>query len=185
MVLILSTPEGWRDESTFKPPSGFEHGTPSFGKSVFLISFSKLQVSFSSNFASFFNVVKDNFSVIFSSSNIYFAQNEPIKVNIFETFECSGQNLWNSLCQFRNDMSIPLEILYPFSVPWKITPRYFLAQIYNFLKRSPLKWTFLRLSTAQSKFVKFFMSILKEQVNSSPNFVSLFSVMKDNSSVLF
>ena len=29
------------------------------------------------------------------------------------------------------------------------------------------------------------MSILKRQVDSSPNFVSLFSVMKDNSSVLF
>ena len=36
-----------------------------------------------------------------------------------------------------------------------------------------------------SKFVKFLMPILKRQVNSSPNFVSLFSFMKDNSSVLF
>ena len=32
----------------------------------------------------------------FSSSNIYFAQTGPIKVKIFETFECSGQNLSNS-----------------------------------------------------------------------------------------
>ena len=32
--------------------------------------------------------------------NTYFAQKEPIKVKIFETFECSGQNLSNSLCQF-------------------------------------------------------------------------------------
>ena len=36
----------------------------------------------------------------FSSNNTYFAQMEPIKVKIFETFECSGQNLSNSLCQF-------------------------------------------------------------------------------------
>ena len=49
----------------------------------------------------------------FSSNNIYFAQKEPIKVKIFETFECSGQNLSNSLSQFWNEKSIPLQTLYP------------------------------------------------------------------------
>ena len=58
----------------------------------------------------------------FNSNNIYFAQKEPIKVKIFETFECSCQNLSNSLCQFLNDQSIPLQILYHSSVSWKITP---------------------------------------------------------------
>ena len=28
LVLILSTSEGWKAESTLEPPSGFEHGTP-------------------------------------------------------------------------------------------------------------------------------------------------------------
>ena len=63
----------------------------------------------------------------FSSNNIYFAQKEPIKMKIFETFECSGQILSNSLCQFWNDKSIPLQILYPSSVLWKITPLYFFS----------------------------------------------------------
>ena len=63
----------------------------------------------------------------FSSNNIYFAQKEPIKVKIFETFECSGQNLSNSLCQFWNDKSIPLQILFPCSVSWQITPMYFFS----------------------------------------------------------
>ena len=27
----LSTSEGWKAESTLKPPSGFEHGTPELG----------------------------------------------------------------------------------------------------------------------------------------------------------
>ena len=63
----------------------------------------------------------------FSSSNIYFAQREPNKVKIFEIFECSGQNLSNSLCQFWNNKSIPLQILYPSSVSWKITPLYFFS----------------------------------------------------------
>ena len=35
------------------------------------------------------------------------------------------------------------------------------------------------------KFVNFLLSILKRQVDSSPNFVSLFSFMKENSCVLF
>ena len=63
----------------------------------------------------------------FSSNNIYFAQKEPIKVKIFETFKCSHQNLSNSLCQFWNDKSISLQILYPSSVSWKITPLYFFS----------------------------------------------------------
>ena len=61
----------------------------------------------------------------FNSDNIYFAQKELIKMTIFETFEWSGQILSNSLCQFWNDKSIPLQILYPSSVSWKIIPLYF------------------------------------------------------------
>ena len=134
-------------------------------------------------------------------------------MKIFKTLECSGQNLSNSTCQFWNDKSIPLQILYPYWVSWKITPIYFfrsnnicfgqkefiqvktfdtfkssgqnlsnflcnfettsrflskvcipiqfheiqllctsLAQtIHTFLKRSSLKWKFLRLSSAQVK----------------------------------
>ena len=36
----------------------------------------------------------------FSSNNIYFSQKEPIKMNIFETFKCSGQNPPDSLYNF-------------------------------------------------------------------------------------
>ena len=31
LVLILSTSEGWKTESTLEPPSGFERGTPGLG----------------------------------------------------------------------------------------------------------------------------------------------------------
>ena len=31
LVLVLSTSEGWKVESTLEPPSGFEHGTPGLG----------------------------------------------------------------------------------------------------------------------------------------------------------
>ena len=71
--------------------------------------------------------MKDYSSYFFSSNNIYFAHKEPIKVKIFETFERSGQNLTNSLCQFLNDKLIPLQIFYPSSVSWKITPVHFFS----------------------------------------------------------
>ena len=76
----------------------------------------------------------------FSSNNIYFAHKEPIKGKIFETFEGSGQNLSNSLCQFWNDESIPLHILYPSSISWRITPLYFFgSNNIHFAHREPTK----------------------------------------------
>ena len=75
-----------------------------------------------------------------SSSNTYFAQKEPIKVKIFEIFECSGQNLSNSFCQFWNNKSIPLQILYPFSVSWKTTPlNVFSSNNIYFAQTEPIK----------------------------------------------
>ena len=83
---------------------------------------------------------KINPQYFFSSSNMYFAQKKPIKVKIFETLECSGQNLSNSLCQFWNDKSIPLQILYPSSVSWNITPLYlFSSNNIYFAQKEPLK----------------------------------------------
>ena len=75
-----------------------------------------------------------------SSSNIYFAQKELIKKKIFETFECSGQILWNSWCQFWNDKLIPLKISYRSSVSWKTIPLYFFSSsnVY-FAQKEPIK----------------------------------------------
>ena len=80
-------------------------------------------------------------SLYFLSSNaIYFAQKKPNKVKTFETFECSGQNLSNSLCHFWNNKSIPLQILHPLSFSWKITRQYFFTSdnIY-FAQKEPIK----------------------------------------------
>ena len=75
-----------------------------------------------------------------SSDNIYFAQKEAIKMKIFETYECSGQNLTNFLCRFWHEESIPLQILYLFSGSWKIIPLYFFSSknIY-FPQKEPIK----------------------------------------------
>ena len=77
---------------------------------------------------------------VFGSSNIYFAPKDPIKKKIFETFECSGQILSNSLCQFWNDKLISPQILYPSSVSWRPIPLYvFSSNNIYFAQKEPIK----------------------------------------------
>ena len=59
------------------------------------------------------------------------------------------------------------------------------SNITYFGQRSQLKSNFLDFWVLESKFVKFLMSVLKWQVNSSSNFASFFIVMTHNSSVNF
>ena len=66
----------------------------------------------------------------FSSNNIYFAQKEPIRKTIFETFKCTGQNSSNSSCQLWNYKSVPLQILHNFSLSWQITPLWILSSYF-------------------------------------------------------
>ena len=85
-------------------------------------NFYKAQVSFPSNFTSFFSAIKHITPLyIFSSNILYFVQKNHIKVQIFEIFECSGQNLSNSSCQFWNDKSISIQIWYHSSLSWQKT----------------------------------------------------------------
>ena len=116
--------------------------------SKFFMSFFKPQVSFSSNFAPLFSFMKNNSSALFLAQTLYtFVTKRLLKHNFFRLliawvkilqiphvrfktksqflFECSCQNLSNSSCKFWNEKSIPLQILYPSLVPWKITPLYF------------------------------------------------------------
>ena len=60
----------------------------------------------------------------FSSNIIYDGQKEPTEVQIFETFQCLGQNSPNS-CHYWNNKSVILQILHPSPVLWDITPLYF------------------------------------------------------------
>ena len=76
----------------------------------------------------------------FSSKNIYFAHKEPIKVKIISDFQALRSNLTNSLSQFLNDNSIPLQILYPSSVSWRITRLYFFfSNNIHFAHQEPIK----------------------------------------------
>ena len=62
----------------------------------------------------------------------------------------------------------------------------FLAQtLYTFYKNSPSKWKLSDFPLLGLKFTKFLMSFFKQKVSFSSKFGSFFSVMRDNSSVLF
>ena len=88
----------------------------------------------------------------FTSNNIYFAQKEHIKVKIFETFKCLGQNLSNFPCQFWNDKSLPLQILHHSSLPWHITPLESLSsKFFYFGLKDPMKLPIFRLSSTLEK----------------------------------
>ena len=108
---------------------------------------------------------------LFSSINICFGQKENIKVKTFEALNCSGQHLSDSLCNFE----MTSWFLSKFCIPIQFHERQvlctFLAQtMYTFLKRSSLKWTFLRLSNAQVRICQIPYVILKRQFDPSPNF---------------
>ena len=58
-------------------------------------------------------------------------------------------------------------------------------KLYTLVKSSSLKCIFFRFPVLGSKFVKFLMSILNWQVNSSSNFESFFTVMTHNLPINF
>ena len=101
---------------------------------------------------------------------IYFGQNQPIKVQIFEIFECLGQNLlilnWqvNSfpnfasffICVTHNSPVNFLQSLHNSSVLWDITSLYFFS--WNFIysqQKQPIKvqiWSYFTWAVKSLKF---------------------------------
>ena len=88
----------------------------------------------------------------FRSNIIYFRQRQPIKVQIFEIFDCLNQNSSNCLCQFWTEKPIPIQFLHHSSFSWHITPQNILSPcIFNFGRNNPIKVPILRLSRALVK----------------------------------
>ena len=84
---------------------------------IFLLSFSKPEVCFSSNFASLFSVMKDNSSRLFLVKRYILYTKGTNQSRNFKNFECSGQN-WPNSCHFWNNKSVFLRILHQSSVSW-------------------------------------------------------------------
>ena len=79
-----------------------------------------------------------------------------------------------------------IQILHHRSVSWKIRSLYFFSSnLIQFGQKKSIKIKFSYFWVVGWKSTKFLMSYLKPQVSSSLNLASLFSVMRDNSSVHF
>ena len=104
----------------------------------FFMTFSKGQVSSSSNFVSFFSVITHNFPVIQSLCTLI--KRSPWKWK-FSNFWKLGQNLSDFSYHFSKNKSVPSHILHHSSVSWHITYLYFFASNI-FVKSGTSKWNF-------------------------------------------
>ena len=83
---------------------------------------------------------------LFSSNILCFGQKQLLKVQVFEIFQCSGENLPKSSCHFLNRKEVFLQILHDSSLSWKITPQYsFRSKIIYFAQKDQSKCKFWRL----------------------------------------
>ena len=122
----------------------------------------------------------------FSSWNITLSTKYAHQSTNFQTFECFNESWPNSSCLFWNHKvkvysnfaSLLSVMKYNSSVFFYFKPLYF-------GQKEPVELKFSDVWEVGSKFNKFLMSCLKLQVSFSLNFTSLFSVMRDNSAVLF
>ena len=110
------------------------------------------------------------------------------------TFQCHGTLfLWNFLAeepikvQFFRLLSALIKVHAIPHVISEITRSGFIRSFHliYFEQKEPIEVKFSDFWVVEWNFTKFLMSSLKPQVSFSVNFVSLFSVMRDNSSVLF
>ena len=77
----------------------------------------------------------------FRSNVIHFARKRPIKVQIFQIFECSDQNSSNS-CHFWDNKLVFLQILHHYSVSWDITLLYIFSWNFTYFQQKEIWWHF-------------------------------------------
>ena len=123
----------------------------------------------------------------FSNWNIVcFGQKEAIKVQFFRFLSALMKVHPIPHVIFETASLGFIQILCHCSVSWKTNPLYFFSSyLMYFGQKEPIKITFSDFWEVGWKFIKFLMSYLKPQISFSLNFPLLFSVMRDNSSVLF
>ena len=114
-----------------------------------------------------------------------FGQKDPINVQFFRLLSALMKVHPISHAIFETTRSGFSQILHHCSMSWKITSLYFFSSnLIYFGQKVPIEVKLLDFWVFGWKFIKFLMSYLKPQISFSLNFTSLFSVMRDNSSVL-
>ena len=107
------------------------------------------------------------------------------KVQFFR-LECSNESSPNSSCHFWNyKVRVYSNSASLFSIMKDNSSVFCSSNLVYFGQKEPIEKKFSDFWVVPWKLTKFLMSYFKLQVSFSLNFVSLFSVMGDNSSVLF
>ena len=149
-----------------------------------VVSILRRQVNSSSNFESLFIVMIHNSPVNFKLIHFLLWIKESHKSLNFETSECSGKTLPNSLRHLPNQKSVFLQILLHFSLSWNITPLYFFSSnIIYFVQKEPIKAQIFETFKCSGKNLSNFSFQFCN--DSSSNVGSFFFAMAHNSSVLF
>ena len=137
------------------------------------------------NFASPFSVMKHNTSEIFQLKHILWTKRAH-QSTTFQAFECSNESSTNSSCHFWNHkVTVYSNFVSLLSVMKDNSAVFFLLKpCILWTKRAHQKEIF-RLLSGWVKITKLLMWYLKPQASFSLSLASLFSVMRDNSSLLF
>ena len=116
---------------------------------------------------------------------ICFWQKEPIIVQFFRlSFLMKVHPISHAI--FEAARSGFIQILHYFSVSQKRTSLYFCSSnLLYFVQKEPIEKKSLDFWVVGWKFTKYLMSYMKLQIIFSLHFLSIFSFMRDNSSVLF
>ena len=154
----------------------------------FFMSFYKSRVSFLLNLALPFSVMTHNSSGILLLKHYMFWTKRTHQSTIFQffknsTFECSNQSSANSSCHFWNHKVRIYSNFASLLRIMKVTPLYpFSSNLIYVGKKEPIR---VKFSDFEWLGWNIPHVILKSNVSFSSNFESLFSVMRDNSSVPF
>ena len=164
----------------------------------FLISILNSQVNSSSNFASFFILMRHNSLVNFKLIHFLFWIKGPNKSPKFYTFECAlvkiCQILHVILESTKVQVSFPSHFASIFNAIKHNSSILFLAQtLYTLAESSSIKFKFLRFLNAHFKicqiphinFEFLHVILVSTQISFLSNFASIFSRIKNNSSVFF
>ena len=113
-------------------------------------------------------------------------KNSPSMYN-FQTFGCpNDESSSNSSCHFWNHNVRVSQILHHCSVPWEITPLFFLAQTsYTLDKNSPLEWNFWTFEWLGENSPNSSCHLWNHKSVFLLNLAQIFNAMGDKSSVLF
>ena len=136
------------------------------------MSFLEPRVSFSSNFASLFIVMRHNSSLSFHLNICILWTKGAHQSTIFQTFDCS------------HEVSFSLNLASPFSV-MKFLCNFQPETLYAFDQKSPSMYKFSDFECSNESSSNSSCHFWNPKVRVYSNFASLLSVMKDDSSVFF